>query len=134
MSDGPIHGKVFRVYPAGFKKISSLGVEQQRVKVAIHLDERPERLGVAFRVYVRIFHDEAESALTIPRTAMFRSDDGGWNVMLVSNGRTVLRNITIGLMNDDLVQVTEGLTAGESVVLRPSREIVPGMRVETTGS
>lgn len=133
LADGPIQGKVFRVYPAGFKKISSLGVEQQRVNVAIKLDERPERLGVGFRVYVRIFHDQAESAVTIPRTAMFRGDDGGWNVMLVHEGRTVLRSITVGLMNDDLVQITGGLSADEWVIARPSREIVQGMRVDTTG-
>ena len=133
LTDGPIQGKVFRVSPAGFKKISSLGVEQQRVNVAIKLDKRPERLGVGFRVYVRIFHDEAENAVTIPRTAMFRGDDGGWNVMLVKNGRTVLRPITAGLMNDDLVQVTVGLAVDERVVGRPSREIEPGMRVEPAG-
>ncbi len=133
LADSPIQGKVSRVYPAGFKKISSLGVEQQRVNVAIKLRERPERLGVGFRVYVRIFHDEAANAVTIPRTALFRGDDGGWNVMLVKDGRTMPRSIAVGIMNDDLVQVTAGLTTEELVVARPSREIPPGMRVKTTG-
>jgi HlyD family secretion protein len=132
LGDAPIQGRVLRVYPAGFKKISSLGVEQQRVKVAVRLNERPERLGVGFRVHVRIVYDQAEGAVTVPRTAMFRNDDGGWDVMLVQDGRTVLRPITIGLMNDDLVQVTSGLTPADALVAHPSREIVPGMRVETT--
>jgi len=129
--DGPINGKVLRVYPAGFKKISSLGVEQQRVKVAIKLDRRPERLGVGFRVYVRIFYDEAEDAITLPRTCLFRGENGAWNVMIVRDGRTELRSVAVGLLNDDLAEITTGLNAKETVVARPSREITAGMRVET---
>lgn len=132
--DGPIHGQVLRVYPAGFKKISSLGVEQQRVKVAVKLDRRPERLGVGFRVYVRIIYDETPNAVTLPRTCLFRDDDGVWNVMLVRDGKTELRPVTVGLMNDDLAEITKGLAHDEAVVARPSREIVAGIHVETRES
>ena len=131
--DGPLGGKVSRVYPAGFKKVSSLGVEQQRVKVAIKPDRLPPGLGVEFRVQVRIFHDEAADALTLPRTALFRGEDGGWEVMAVKDGRTELRSVQLGLMNDERAQVTAGLSAEETVVARPSREITAGMRVEVTG-
>jgi HlyD family secretion protein len=132
--NGPIGGQVLFVYPAGFKKISSLGVEQQRVKVAIKLGQRPERLGVGFRVYVRIFHDEADNALTLPRTALFRSEKGAWQVMLVQDGRTELRTVELGLMNDDLAQITNGLSEQDLVAAHPSREITAGMRVATTQS
>ncbi|MBN2447708.1 MAG: efflux RND transporter periplasmic adaptor subunit [Phycisphaerae bacterium] len=130
--DGPIRGTVSRVYPAGFKKISSLGVEQQRVKVAIKLEQRPERLGVAYRVQVRIIYDEAVDALTLPRTALFRASNGQWQVMLVDAGRTRLQAVSVGLMNDDQAQVLDGLTAESQVVARPSREVEAGMSVRTT--
>lgn len=129
IGNNPVRGEVLRVYPAGFKKISSLGVEQQRVKVAIKLGERPPRLGVDFRVQVRIFHDEARDAQTLPRTALFRSSDGDWQVMVVSDGVTALRTVSVGLMNDDYAQILDGLPDDVSVVARPSREISPGMRV-----
>ena len=131
LPEGPNSGTVLRVYPAGFKKISSLGVEQQRVNVAVRLEERPERLGVGFRVHVRIFYEQADGALTVPRTCLFRTSDGGWNVMVVRQGRTELRTVSVGLINDDWAQVTTGLNTDEVIVARPSREIVPGMRVET---
>jgi HlyD family secretion protein len=132
--DGPVSGKVSRVYPAGFKKISSLGVEQQRVNVAIQIDNRPERLGVEFRVHVHIFYDEAIDVLTLPRTALVRSRDGHWQVMLVKQGVTALQHIEVGLMNDERVQILDGVGDKDLVVARPAREIVEGMRVETVVS
>jgi HlyD family secretion protein len=133
LPDGPLTGSVLRVYPAGFRKISSLGVEQQRVKVAIKPDRLPPGLGVEFRVHVRIFHDEVADALTLPRTCLFRGEDGGWEVMLVKDDRTELRAVQLGLMNDDRAQVTGGLTVDDAVIARPSREITAGMRVEIVG-
>ncbi len=133
LPDGPIAGSVARVFPAGFKKISSLGVEQQRVKVAVKLDQRPERLGVGFRVHVRVFYDEAADALTLPRTCLFRGPRSGWQVMLVRNGVTELGAVEVGLMNEDLVQIVSGVTASDTVVSHPSREISPGLRVRSGG-
>lgn len=124
-----INGKVLRVYPAGFKKISSLGVEQQRVNVAIKMDERPEGLGVGYRVYVRIQYAVADDALVLPRTALFRGGSGDWQVMAVRDGRAELKSVKLGLMNDERAQILEGLTADEMVIAQPSREITAGMRV-----
>lgn len=129
----PIAGKVVRIYPAGFTKISSLGVEQQRVNVSVQLDQRPEKLGVAFRVFVRIFYDEAEDALILPRTAIFRSESGAWQVMRVVDGRTQLQTVRLGITNDEQVQIVEGLSAGDTVVAKPSSEVVPGLRVAALG-
>ena len=72
----------------------------------------------------------ADNAVTISRICLFHGDDGGWNVMLVCDGRTVLRPATVGLMNEDLVQITKALTPKDAIVRRPSHEIVPHMRVE----
>jgi HlyD family secretion protein len=124
-----ISGTVLRVYPAGFKKISSLGVEQQRVNVAIKMDQRPAGLGVGYRVYVRIRYAEALDALVLPRTAMFRGGTGDWQVMVVRDGRTELRDVVLGLRNDDRAQILEGLSPQDAVVAQPSREITPGLRV-----
>ena len=133
LGDTMMSGSVVRVYPAGFKKISSLGVEQQRVKVAVRPDQRPERLGIEFRVNVRIVYDQADDALVVPRTCLFRDEDGGWNVMVVRDDVTSLQPVTVGILNDTEAQITDGLSQSDNLVTRPSRDIVPGMRVAVTG-
>ena len=130
IADGPITGKVLRVYPAGFKKISSLGVEQQRVNVAIGMDQRPRALGIEYRVQVRIYHDQADNVMTLPRTALFRGDGGQWQAMLVRNGVTELRDVELGLMNNDRAAVLKGLSESDQVVAHPSQDITANLKVD----
>lgn len=130
-----VKGKVSRIYPAGFMKVSSLGVEQQRVKVIIRFDEGVlptllERgLGVDYRVRVRIYTESKEDAAVVPRSALFRGPDGGWQVYTATGGVARLKKVKVGLMNDDLVEITEGLAADDSVILAPENSLTDGTRV-----
>jgi len=51
---GLLEGRVRLVEPAGFLKVSALGVEEQRVAVVVDLDDPPPELGDGFRVEARI--------------------------------------------------------------------------------
>lgn len=133
----PARAKVVRVHPAGFTKISSLGVEQQRVKVIMKLADadwrrlrKTRQLGVEYRVRVRIFTDRRDTALVVPRSALFRSAAGVWQVFAVRGGRAVLQDVQIGLANDEQVEITAGLTADEPVVLAPETNLRDGQRVQ----
>ena len=132
-----VRGKVTRIYPAGFTKVSSLGVEQQRVKVIISFmpDDlarlRKERdLGVDYRVRVRVFTATKEDALTAPRSALFRGGDGRWQVFAIRDGRARLQNIDTGLMNDEAVEIKSGLQAEELVVLAPETSLKEGVKLK----
>jgi HlyD family secretion protein len=132
----PAKAQVSRIYPAGFTKISSLGVEQQRVKVIMKfLPEdlawlrKDRELGVDFRVRVRIITDEKPAALVIPRSAVFRGSGGQWKVFAIRDGLATETNIELGLTNDEFVEVTKGITAGERVVLAPESSLTNGTRV-----
>ncbi|NQU21973.1 MAG: HlyD family efflux transporter periplasmic adaptor subunit [Candidatus Nealsonbacteria bacterium] len=134
-----LKGKVHRVEPAGFTKISSLGVEQQRVKVIIRFDsgelqrltaEHNRHLGVGYRVRVRIVTAEKPKALIVPRSALFRGTAGGWQVFAVVDGRAQVRDVKIGLLNDRSAEVLSGLSQGDEVVLAPESDLEDGTRVE----
>ena len=133
-----IAGIVTKIEPQGFTKISSLGVEQQRVRVIIsfaegaldQLREQNRELGVEYRVRVRIHTDRREQAVIIPRSALFRSAADSWQAFVIRNGRARLVDLTIGLMNDSTIEVLTGIEVGDEVILAPETSLEDGTRVK----
>ena len=132
----PAYGTVHRIYPTGFTKLSSLGVEQQRVKVIIRFDEGELQrllseggLGVGYRVRVKILTAASPKALLVPRSALFRGADNEWRLFVVRAGRAVLQKVEVGLMNDVQVEITEGVKEGEPVVLAPESSLADRAKV-----
>ena len=133
----PIRGSVWRVKPAGFTKVSSLGVDQQRVPVVISLDSRAVKqlqekgrtLGLAYRVRARIYTEEKKSALKVPRTALFRGSENRWQVFSVQNGKATLVPVSLGIVNDREAEITGGLKVGVPVVVAPPKSLKAGDRI-----
>lgn len=129
--DGTLSGRVQRVEPAGFLKISALGVEEQRVNVIIDFVDPRERrasLGDGFRVEVRVVIWESKDVLTTPTSSLFRTD-GNWAVFVVDGDVVRRRPVKIGQRNEQAAEVLEGLTAGERVVSYPGESLKDGARV-----
>ena len=124
----PIKGKLVRVDPAGFLKVSALGIEEQRVRVTIDFVDPPEawsQLGHDYRVVVHVTIWSALDALTVPVSALFRKGDQ-WAVFADENGRARTTPIRIGHRNNRLAEVISGLSAGDRVVVHPSDRIADG--------
>ena len=129
--DRPLAGRVRRVEPSGFTKISALGVEEQRVNVVIDITDPPEiwsGLGDGFRVETRVVVWESEDELKTPTGALFRRGDD-WAVFAVEGGRAALRPIEVGERNAQEAQVLSGLAPGEQVVVYPSDSLSDGSKV-----
>lgn len=136
VGETPARGQVERIYPAGFTKISSLGVEQQRVKIIIRIDDEDRRrlieerhVGVGYRVRARIFTQSKDAATTIPRAALFRGDDGQWQVFAVEGRQAIIRDVEVGLMNDQRAEIVSGLDASARVIVAPENTLTDGARV-----
>ena len=132
----PAKGQVAKVYPAGFTKISSLGVEQQRVKVVVDIaPEDLQRLAeqrgvqVGYRVRVKIFTEQRENTLVVPRSALFRDADDQWQVFVAKGNRARLRTVEVGLINDRLAEILSGIEAGEHIIRTPPSSLVDGGKV-----
>jgi HlyD family secretion protein len=126
--DHPLRAKVRLVEPAGFTKISALGVEEKRVNVIADFVDPPDGLGDGFRVDARIVTWEGEGVLKIPVSAAFRTGDG-WGVFVTQGGRAHQRAIEIGHRNQIEAEVARGIAEGEEVILHPSNQIRNGVRV-----
>jgi HlyD family secretion protein len=130
--DSVLHGRVRRVEPSGFTRLSALGVEEQRVNVLVDLADPREKwqaLGDGYRVEAHIRVYQAADALKVPVTALFRQD-GGWAVFRVVEGRASIRAVEIGRRNGLEAEVLKGLEAGDEVIVHPGDAIHDGVAVK----
>jgi HlyD family secretion protein len=130
--DKVLDAKVRRVEPAGFTKVSALGVEEQRVNVILDFVNAAgawKALGDAYRVEVRIVTWESEGAIKVPTSALFR-DGSAWAVYTVAAGRARRTPVTIGHQTGQEAEVLTGLSEGQSVVQHPGDSLTDNARVE----
>jgi HlyD family secretion protein len=127
-TSGALRGRVRLVEPAGFTKVSPLGVEEQRVNVVGDLLDRPATLGDRYRVDARIVLWEGRDVLKVPSGAIFRQGDG-WALFAVAGDRARLRRVQVGHRNPEEAEILAGLRAGETVVVHPGDRIAGGAQV-----
>ena len=126
-----LDAKVRRIEPAGFTKVSALGVEEQRVNVVLDFTDPAAAfaaLGDAYRVEVRIVTWEAADVVRVPTGALFRLGSE-WAVYVVENERARRKVVKLGHQTGQEAEVTSGVDAGARVVLHPSDTLTEGARV-----
>ena len=127
--ESKLEAVVRRIDPAGFTKVSSLGIEEQRVNAVLDLKSVPDALGHGYRVLAKLVIWSQNDVLQVPIGALFRSN-GAWTVFAIENGYASLRQISVGQMNNHRAQVLDGLTDGDQVVLYPNDLLEDGSLVE----
>jgi HlyD family secretion protein len=127
----PLEGRVRRVEPTGFTKVSALGVEEQRVLVIADITsptEQWQRLGDGYRVEASFILWEGDSVLQVPASALFRHRDG-WAVFMAANGRARLQPVQVGHRSGLAAEVISPLKEGELVILHPDDSLADGARI-----
>lgn len=128
---GPaVEGRVHRVEPAAFTKVSALGIEEQRVNVLIDITSPPEvwrSMGDGFRVAVRIIVASVEQAVLVPVGALFPHGQG--MAVYLLDGRTArLQTVDVGARNATEAWIRSGLAPGQAVVLYPPPALADGSK------
>ncbi|KPK77925.1 MAG: hypothetical protein AMJ79_01660 [Phycisphaerae bacterium SM23_30] len=127
----PLVGEVKRIEPAGFTKLSSLGVEQQRVKVMVSFaEEIPKDLGVDYRIHARFITGAKQDALLAPRFSVLQDADGSFYVMRLKGGKLEKVAVKLGLRNDLQIEITEGLSENDTIVKTPDTTMKDGQKVK----
>jgi HlyD family secretion protein len=124
-------GRVRRVEPYAFTKISALGIEEQRVNVIVDFTGPANEwlgLGHGYRVDAHILDWRGEDVLKLPLGALFR-DGESWAVFVAEDGVAQLRHIEIDHGNGREAEVLGGLEAGATVILHPGDRISDGVRI-----
>lgn len=130
-----LSARVRRIEPAGFTKVSALGVDEQRVNVLFDFTERRDTrsLGDAYRVEVRVVTWESASVLKVPTGALFRHG-AEWAVYAVEGNRARLMPVVVGHQSPQEAEVLSGISQGTRVVLHPGDAIADGVRVRPRAS
>lgn len=119
-----IAGKVARVVPL-------IDDRSRSFEVVVEMPGENDLVGGLFaRASVRV--GTAKAALVVPPAALVRdgSSPQQAQIFVVASGRAEKRTVSIGAETPDAVQVTQGLAAGEVVVLDPPAALGSGSPVE----
>ena len=128
---GTLEGRVRRIEPAAFTKISTLGVEEQRVNVLVDVTSPTERwrgLGDAYQVDTRITVFSQEDTTIVPAGALFR-EGNDWSVFRVAAGHAERRPVSLLRRSGRLAAVSSGLAVGDRAIVYPSDRIFDGARM-----
>jgi len=106
---GDLEGRVSRVEPSAFTKVSALGD--------------------GYRVGVRIVTLSQASALRVPVSAVFPRSEGGMAVFVADGGRARLTPVDLGGRNGSDAWIKSGIAAGAEVIVYPPSALRDGARV-----
>jgi HlyD family secretion protein len=127
-------GAVARIEPAGFTKLSSLGVEQQRVRVIVALEADHGNLGVGYRLQTRFFTGTKNDALIVARYSVLQAPDRTFYVLKLADGVIAKQTVTIGLRSDLELEILDGLGEADRIIARPDATMKEGMRIRPAGA
>lgn len=104
-------------------------VDAQRgaIEVKLSLPQPPSFLREDMTVSVEVETARREQALVVPADALRGDESTGPRVWLARDGRVEARQVRLGLRTLDAVEVLDGLSAGELVLIGPAPQ--PGERV-----
>ena len=126
----PLIGEVKRIEPAGFTKLSSLGVEQQRVNVIVAFEVPPEGLGVGYRLQARFFTGSHPDAVVVPRYSVLQSPDQSYYVFKIERGRLVRQAVRLGLRSELELEILQGVTPDDTIAATPDTTMREGEKVK----
>ena len=124
-----IEGVVKRIEPAGFTKLSSLGVEQQRVNVIVYFRGPHDNLGVGYRLQATFITGSTADALIVPRYSVLQAPDQTFYVLKIVGGKIRTQPVKLGLRSDLTLEITDGLSEDDVIVAKPDTTMKEGMRV-----
>ncbi len=123
-----LEGKVSKIYPHAFEKLSALGVVQRRVKVRIDLPYSP-RLKPGFEVRAAIETERHPGVLLLPIESVRTTESGERVVMRIERSRIKSVRVRTGIADRRFVEILEGLAEGDEVIRDAGLDLQEGSRV-----
>jgi HlyD family secretion protein len=110
--DATLTGKVTQIDPLGSV---AQGVVTYGVEIEVTSDQGMLRPNMTATVDIVVARKE--NALVVPNRAVRRGTAGRYQVEVVQEGKAQTRAVTIGLSNETVTEIVEGVSEGEQVVV-----------------
>jgi RND family efflux transporter MFP subunit len=128
-SGGALGGRVARVNP-------TVDPATRQVKVYVTVPNRSGRYVGGVFASGRIVLRRVPRAVAVPQAAVRRDSSGTSYVLLIANGRIARTDVVTGAVDERamLVEITRGLSGGETVIVGPANGLAPGRSVVVSGA
>jgi membrane fusion protein (multidrug efflux system) len=119
-------GKVIRLAPM-------IDPTTRALRAEIEVKNPEGKLRPGMFVEVEIIKEQRKDVPVVPREAV--TDRGGkWVVFILKGQRVAMKEVVLGLGDDDIVEIREGIAVGERVVIRGLETLTDQTRVRVTGT
>ncbi|HEQ71068.1 MAG TPA: efflux RND transporter periplasmic adaptor subunit [Spirochaetia bacterium] len=81
-------------------------------------------------VRTRVISGASRKALLVPKTCLLKKEGKTGELLTVVRGRVFLNKVQLGIEKEDLVEITTGISEGDTVVDAPSPLLKEGQNVE----
>lgn len=122
-------GTVSSIDPVATSEQTQMG-SSISLGATIAFDSDTDDLIAGFEIDVDIIVDSADNSLVIPIEALNYNQDNEPYVYVVTDGQVSEVMIETGIQSDARIQVTDGLSEGDQVVLSPGEDLEDGAEVE----
>ena len=125
-----------KVFEGEVNRLSTMGRDRDgitRFEVDIEVKGGPDlRPGMQAKAYIDA--GRAENVLLVPLEAIFEEDGQPKVEVLQEDGTVTVVPVKLGLMNDRVAEVKEGLEEGQLVITGSSADILPSQRIQSKDS
>ena len=124
--DESFAGKVVRLDPM-------IDTTTRALRAEVEVDNHEGKLRPGMFVEVTIVREQRKDVPFIPREAV-TNRGGKWVVFLLKGQRVAMKEVVLGLGDDNIVEIREGLSEGDRVVTRGLETLADQTRVRVTGN
>ncbi len=124
--DETFNGKVTRLDPM-------IDPVTRALKAEVEVENHAGKLRPGMFVEVTIIREKRKDVPFAPREAV-TNRGGKWVVFVLKGQRVEMKEVVLGLGDDNIVEISKGLSAGERVVTRGLETLADQTRVRVTGN
>lgn len=93
-------------------------IDKENARINLSIEDNDYTLEVGTRGIIKLVLATKKQVLTIPKDTLHNTDDFNYVYYLDENGIRAYKKVSVGLIGDTLVEITDGLKENDSVILK----------------